>query len=556
MVTEEAFKDEYRLLGNRGLTAKFLLDEVDPLCDPLGPDNKLVLCTSVFAGTGLSTSYRVSFGAKSPLTGGIKESNVGGGLGYYLSQHGIRMMIFEDKPEDDRWHYVRVRADGNVELLPADDLRGLNNYALVEKLQEKHGKECGVATLGIAGERQYNVASIMVADHFTGKPTRAAGRGGLGAVMGSKQIKAIVVEKAAHRAGVVFADKERFETARKKFKNTVLSKDAVKGLSEGGTHGIMDMTAALNIMPVKNFSGEMVDQERFKAVSVDGFKAKIDENGGKTGQPCQPGCLVRCANIYNDSDGNFLTGGLEYETTVMFGPNIDVYDMDFLAKVDRMLDDLGIDTIEMGNAVAMCMEGGKIAWGDQEAVLALLREVEQGTEFGKTLAQGTEHVGKYLGVKRIPTVKKQSIPAYDPRTMKGQGVTYCLSAMGADHTTGNTVEAQGVDHADPAGKVELAAAIQTGTAVADNIGCIFCIPHGLEPDLLPELYAGLLGGDWNMDKVLGLGIQTLLWEKEFNRKAGFTAADNMLPEFLRVEKTVTGHVFNITPEELAKVEMF
>ncbi|HHX74875.1 MAG TPA: aldehyde ferredoxin oxidoreductase, partial [Firmicutes bacterium] len=360
----------------------------------------------------------------------------------------------------------------------------------------------------------------------------------------------------AHKAEVAYADKARFDTARKKFNETVLGKDSVKGLSHGGTHGIIDMTAALNIMPVKNFSGEMADQERFKAVSVDGFMAKISENGGKTGQPCQPGCLVRCANIYHDSNGNYVTGGLEYETTVMMGPNLDIYDMDFLAKVDYVLDDLGIDSIEMGNAIAMCMEGGKIAWGDQDAVLALLEEIARGTEFGKILAQGTERVGKYLGVKRIPTVKKQGLSAYDPRTMKGQGVTYCLSAMGADHTSGNTVEAQGVDHADPAGKVELAVTIQTGTAVADNIGCVFCIPHGLEPDLLPELYAGLLGGEWDMDKVLGLGIQTLLWEKEFNRKAGFTAADNDLPEFLRTEKTATGHVFNIDQEELAKVEMF
>ena len=395
---------------------------------------------------------------------------------------------------------------------------------------------------------------IMVSDGQTGYPTRAAGRGGLGAVLGAKQIKGIVVEAAANRYQVPYADKERFDQANKKFVTAVLNDDETKGLNAAGTHGILEPNAALNILPVRNFSGEFAAKEDIEKVGVDALHRLNAERGGKTGQPCQPGCLVKCANIYNDSDGNFLTGGLEYETIALCGPNCDIYDLDFIAKVDRILDDFGIDTIDIGDALAVCMENGKIAWGDQEGVLALLDEMFKGTEFGNALGNGTAAVCEYLGAKRVPTVKGQAIPAYDPRTMKGQGVTYSVTAM--EQTIPQVIPSSSLIWIiAKEGKVQIVSELQV------ECGCRqyrlhFCVTKALNPELFPEMFAGLFGGEWDMDKVLQIGVQTLLLEKKFNEAAGFTDEDKKLPEFFSTEKTATDQVWNITLEELKEAELF
>jgi len=550
IITCEEFKQDYRTLGNRGLTAKVLNEEVNPLCDPLGPENKLCLCTGIFAGTPLSTAHRISFGAKSPLTGGIKESNVGGNLGSLLAEHGIKGLIFEDLPEDDEWYYLKISRDSSIELLPAGEYAGLNTYAFVDKMYEIYGKNIAVAAIGIAGNRGYRIASVMVTDNATGHPSRAAGRGGMGAVMGSKRIKGIVVEKSASRYEVAYADRDRFNAGLKRFVEVTLNDPAVQGLNTAGTHGITDLTAALNILPVRNFSGDLCEDEKLVKVGVDAFLEKFIQNGGKTGVACQAGCLVKCSNVYLNSKGDYVTGGLEYETTALCGPNCDISNLDYVAEVDRFCDDFGVDVMEVGTALAVCMDAGKIPWGDQGAAQSLLNEMLQGTEFGNLLGQGTARVGKALGAPRIPVVKGQALAAYDPRSMKGQGVTYGLTSMGADHTAGNTVVVPGVVHNDKAGKVELSVNLQLGTAALDNIGCVFCVGNGLGPDMLPEIFAGLLGGEWDMDKVIGIGIETIRLEKTFNQAAGFTAVDDNLPSFFSKDPTAMGNLWDISPDEL------
>lgn len=551
-ITYEEFKEEYRTLGNRGLIAKVLNDEENPLCDSLGSENKLIVCTGIFAGTPLSTAHRVSFGGKSPLTGGIKESNVGGNLGTFIAQHGIKMFVFEDLPQDDRWYYLKIGRDSAVELLPVGQYVGLNTYAFVEKMHEIYGKNIAVAAIGTAGERGYRIASVMVTDNATGHPSRAAGRGGMGSVMGSKKIKAIVVEKAAARCEVIYVDKDRFNAGMKKFVETILHDPAAKGLNTAGTHGITDMNAALNILPVRNFSGDLFEDDKLENVSVDAFLEKFAKNGGRTGIACQPGCLVKCSNVYVNSKGDYVTGGLEYETTALCGPNCDIDDLEYLAEVDRFCDDLGVDSIEVGNTLAVCMEAGTIPWGDRVAAKGLLNEMFKGTELGNLLGQGTASVGKALGVLRVPVVKGQALAAYDPRSLKGQGVTYCLTPMGADHTAGNTIVVPGISHKDKEGKVELSVDLQLGTAAVDNLGCVFCASYGLGPDMLPEMFAGLLGGEWNMEKVIGIGIETIRLEKTFNQAAGFTSSDDNLPDFFAHERTASGSVWDIHPDELAK----
>ncbi|MDH5696658.1 MAG: aldehyde ferredoxin oxidoreductase, partial [Dehalococcoidia bacterium] len=404
--TSEEFKKEYQFFGNRGLVAKVMIDEVNPICEPLGRENKLIVCTGIFAGTTLPAAHRLSVGGKSPLTGTIKEANVGGNAGYLLAQHGIKMVIIEDIPTGKEWRLLVIDKSGKAELVSADGYAGLNNYALVEKLKSKYGGNIGVLSIGMAGERGYRNSTVQVTDASTGHPNRAAARGGLGALMGSKKIKAIVIEEPAKKQSFVYADKEKFDEARKKL---VKSTNPNQGFTTVGTIGNVDMTGAMALLPVRNYSGDFFSSERLQKINGQAFMAKLKQNGGKNQLPCQPGCIVRCGNIYNDSQGEYLTGALEYETVAMCGSNCDIDDLDSIAVIDRMCDDLGIDTIETGASIAVCMEAGKIPWGNGEAAIALVQEMIDGTEFGKLLGQGTAAVGKKLGVKRTPTVKGQSL---------------------------------------------------------------------------------------------------------------------------------------------------
>lgn len=557
-ITLEALKDEYAMFGQRGLIAKVMSSEVNPGCDPLGKDNKLIVCTGLLAGTSAPSVHKLSIGGKSPLTGGIKESNVGGNAAALLAQHDIRAIIFEEVPEDNEWYILKVNKNSQVTLLPAKEYAGMNNYRLVEKLHEEFGTDIAVVSIGAAGERGYKIASLQVTCASTGHPVRAAARGGLGAVMGSKKIKALVIEKAEVRRVFNYIDKKRFMDARMKavghIKDNMFTGTVFPSM---GTPAFTDMTAAMGILAVRNFSGDFFENEKLNNVNSKAFMANIKDRNGKTGVPCQPGCIVKCSNVYNDAQGKYLTSGLEYETIGLCGPNCDIDDLDFTAKIDALCDDLGVDTIEVGCTIAVCMEAGKIAWGDTKAALSLTNELIEGTEFGKLMGQGTESVGKALGVKNIPVVKGQALACYDPRNVKGVGVAYATSAMGADHTVGNSLSLP-IEHTKKEGQVEISMQLQIATALIDNIMCSFPFAAlGEHLDLLADMMAGVYGGEWNADKLLGIGIETLKLEKAFNKAAGLTAKDDRLPEFFYVEKSsATGAVFDINDEELAAVNSF
>lgn len=551
-ITKISLQKDHRYYGNRGLVARFLTDEVNPCCDPLGGENKLILCTGIFAGTSVPACHRLSVGAKSPLTGGIKESNVGGNAAYHLASHGIKIIILEDKPADDDWYILKINQDTSAELVKANEMAGLNTYALGEKLSRKYGNNIAIIVIGTAGERQYSIASIMVSDQATGYPCRAAGRGGLGAVMGSKHIKAIIIEKKQNRRRFIYFDKEKFETANKKLIKNLQERESVKFLREVGTVGNVGVMGTLGVAPVKNFSGNTF--EKLDQIDADALMKKQKENGGINGLVCQPGCVVKCNNYYCDKEGKYVTGGFEYETAALFGPNCDIADLDFVARMDRFCDEIGVDSMEAASIVAVCMEAGIIQWGDEKAAEKLLEQLATGTPIGNLMGQGTHAIGKYLGVSRIPTVKKQAISAYDPRNIKGLGATYSTSPMGADHTAGYTF-ISGVNHMDKKGQTDLSADAQVKSAVVDNMGCYFnLIPAFDFPDILPNLMEGVYGGEWNMDKIMQIGSETLKMEISFNNAAGLTDKDNRLPEFFYNEKSnVTGEVFDITPDELSGV---
>ncbi|QGU94613.1 aldehyde ferredoxin oxidoreductase [Clostridium bovifaecis] len=552
VVKEENF-DRNILLGNRGLVAKIINEEVNPKCDPLGPENKIVFCTGLFAGTIIPTSGRLSVGGKSPLTGGIKEANAGGNVASSMAAHGIKAIIFEDKPEDNNLYIFRVKANGEFEYVLSNEYREMGTYELVEKLYERYGNNISVCAIGPAGERRCKAATLQVSEQTTGHPARAAARGGLGAVMGSKNVKALVIEKPEKRVQIEYEDKALFDDAARKIIDIIKNHQNTKGLSMMGTSVYTDATAPMGALPVKNFKGEFLPEEKLQKINAKAFITRAKEHGGRTGVACQPGCIVKCSNIINNEKGEMITSGLEYETLALCGPNCDINDLDKIAKMDRICDDFGIDTIEFGNAIAIAMDAGIIEWGNFNEVLRLTEEMYRGEGLGNIIAHGAKAVGNALNHHRVPTVKNQALAAYDPRAIKGLGVTYATSTMGADHTAGHTLGAA-VKHSSKEGQVELSKQYQRVVAVADNTMCLFgWVPISKEGAFGEFIQAlkGIYGGEWDINRLFSIGAETLTLERNFNVKAGLTSNDDRLPEFfLRETAPSIGTTFDITDKEI------
>jgi aldehyde:ferredoxin oxidoreductase len=548
-VAKEPLDIEFEQLGGRSLIAQYMIKNVPPTCDPLGKDNQVIICTSIFAGTKLTTAHRLSVGGKSPLTGGIKESNSGGFAAYQLAGHGIKLITVKNLPEQNGLWLLHIDAQGNASLEDATAYEGLNNYDFVEKMHEKYGDKIATISIGSAGERLYKSASLQISEFNSNHPSRAAARGGLGAVMGSKRLKAVVIENPVERYEVKFADKEKFEELVVKF-NKIVAEGAQKDPFHNiGTISTIEVTANNGALPVDNFSGKLFPE--YKEVGAGKFMSNLATRGGRNKVACQPGCVVRCSNCYNDKDGKYLTSGFEYETIAIMGPNCHISDLDAIAQMDRICDNLGIDTIEAGNAIAMCMEAGKVKWGDTQAALDLLKEMEDGTEFGRILGDGCEAIGKFLGCERIPVVKHQSLPGYDPRNTKGTGITYSTSPMGGDHTAGMTM-GRAFDDCGRSAQAYASTKLQVAMCFSDSIMCLFAFANAANDlNILGDLMAALYGGEPSFSRVQMLGVKTLLTERAYNKMAGMTAKDDRLPEFFYKEKApATGSQFDIIDYEM------
>lgn len=561
MKSKEIVKEDFDksiLFGNRGLIAKVLLEEVDPKCDALGSENKLVLATGLLSGTGFTTAGRLSIGGKSPLTGTIKESNVGGNAGAQITKHGIKMIIIDEQPQDDSWYILRIDENSEITLEDGEEYIGKNTYEATEKLKEKYGGKSAVCVIGKAGERRLTSSSIQVTDNSTGHPGRAAGRGGLGAVMGSKGIKAIVIEKPKNRLKYEYVDKAKFDEGKKNLTRLIKENPITgMGLSLLGTLAYIDMTADSNVLPVNNFSGKNITQEQRNRICSNAFADRVKMNGGRAGVACQPGCIVRCSNVVNDEKGEMITTGLEYETAALFGPNCGIYDYDFLARADKICDDFGVDTIDVGDAVAVAMDSGELEWGDKAAVLDLLKEMTEGSsELGIALGNGTSATGKLLNHERIPVCKNQGMAAYDPRNLQGIGVEYATFPQGADHTGGHAFSIEGIDHTNPDGQVAAIKDVQIATAVCDNTMCLFAFaalgnPEGLSS--LSQAIEGAIGIECDVNRLMKIGFDTISMERSFNEKAGFTEKDDVLPDFFSKIPNESGNVFGVKTEELEEM---
>ncbi len=533
--------------GGRGLTSNIVAEEVDPTCHPLGPNNKLVIAPGWVSGTPAApSSGRTSFGGKSPLTGGIKESNSGGTSSQKIAKLGLAAIILEGMPKDSKWYVLVITKDG-VKFEEANDLLGKGMYEVDEILWKKYPNKPAIIGIGMVGEKKLSNAGISVNDPEN-KPGRYAGRGGLGAVMGARGVKAIVVDDTGG-PGVEIANMDLFKTGRKKLTDAITSHDLTKpggGLNSYGTNVLMNIINEAGGLPTRNFSAGYF--EGASKISGEMIAETVEKRGGgMTGHGCHTGCIIKCSNIYPDEDGNDLVSPVEYETAMSLGSNCGIDDLDYIAKMTYQCDDLGLDTIEAGNTIAVYMDSGALEFGDKEGALSLFDEIRQMTPLGRILGQGVKATAEAFGVFRVPTIKGQSMPAYEPRAIKGIGVTYATTPMGADHTAGYTIapEIAGVggkvDPLSDEGKSELSLTFQAATAFIDSTGyCLFIafpildIPEGWAG--MAESVAGVTGQSITGDDVISIGKEILKVERDFNTRAGFTAADDRPPEFMRYEK--------------------
>jgi aldehyde:ferredoxin oxidoreductase len=552
---EDVSKD-YMGLGGRGLTSIMINKEVPPTCDPMGPENKLIFAPGLLSGSPLSNTSRVSIGAKSPLTGTIKESNAGGTVAAALGHLGITAVIIEGLAPEGDLSILKIDKAGNASFISSQDYKGMRTYKFVEKMLEIYGKNTSVLCIGPAGEYRMTAASIQSSD-VDGRPCRAAGRGGLGAVMGSKGLKAVVVDRGGKSADAI-ADPKAFKEGAKIFAK------AVKEHPEPGhlmpTLGTAALVAPLNSMgafPCYNARKGVMDG--WEQISGEAMAELIKERGGKTTHMGCAQCIIHCSNEFVDKNGKYVTGALEYETIWAMGGMTGIADLDVIARLDFLCDDIGVDTMSTGVAVAVAMDAGHKKFGDGNAAIEMVEEIGKGTEFGRILGNGPAAIGRHFNHSRVPVVKGQGIAGYDPRAMLGNGVTFATSPMGADHTAGNVIGLclQGkLDPLQAEGVVEISRDLQIAIAAFDCTGhCFMATVAAFDPEpgeAFRKVLSAKLGTQLGPEDFPGaMGVRVLKAEREFNTKAGFTNQDDRLPKFF-YEEPLPPHntVFVISNEEI------
>ncbi len=555
--------EKYKGKGGRWISSMMVNDEVPADCHPLGPNNKLVFAPGILSGTRAPNSGRISVGGKSPLTGGIKEANAGTPFSQSLARMGIAALVVEGLPEDDKSWMVKLGVDEG-EVVPADDLAGVGAYESGSKIWEKFGEKTPFVVNGPAGEAKMTMAGLAFNDP-EGRAARYAGRGGLGAVMGSKGLKAIVLDHSGAR-GVEPADAELLKTGQKKLADAILEHDVTKkggALNSFGTAVLINILNEAGGLPTNNFRYGIFEGAQNISGEALAEAAQVRGGAGMMGHRCHPGCIISCSTVYPHEDGSEHVSSVEYESIWSLGANCGIDNLDHVAELVWQCNDLGLDTIEAGVTIGVAMEAGLLEFGDGQGAIKLMDEIRNRTPLGHILGQGAHFTGNAYGVTRIPTVKRQGMPAYEPRAVKGIGVTYATSTMGADHTAGYTVAPEIMSvggTADPLSKkdkIGLSKAFQDTTAFLDAAGyCIFIafpildIESGFEGVI--ETVNGMLGTDYKAEDVTRIGDEILRLERNFNIKAGIGREEDKMPEFMKYEKLPPhDQTWDISDEELS-----
>ncbi len=547
-------------LGQRGLATKYYVEEVDPKVDPLAPANKLIMATGPLTGTMASTGGRYSVITKGALTGAIACSNSGGYFGAEMKFAGWDMVIFEGK--SPKPVYLSIE-DDKVELRDAAHLWGQTVWKTEEIIKKTHqDPQVRVCSIGRAGENGVLYACVVNDLH------RAAGRSGVGTVMGSKNLKAVAI-RGTKGAGAI-RDGKAFMKATAAAKK-VLVDNAVtgQGLPTYGTQVLMNVINEMGALPTRNHRD--VQFEDARKISAEAMHEKRPTDGKAnlvTNAACF-GCTIACGRISKMDETHFsvvnkpeywgATGGLEYEAAWALGAANGVGDLEALTFANMICNEDGYDPISFGATVGAAMElyelgilkkeqiGMDAPFGSAEALVKLAQMTATGEGFGKELGLGSARLcAKYGKPELSMSVKKQEFPAYDSRGIQGMGLAYATSNRGACHLRGYTVasEVLGIPvKTDPLvteGKADLVKAFQDATSVFDSAGvCVFTTFAWTMADLQPQLDAACEGG-WSMEKLNAVGERIWNMERLFNNAAGFTAKDDDLPPRLKTEAAKTG----------------
>jgi aldehyde:ferredoxin oxidoreductase len=531
-IRTEQLHGEAIIRTGRHYIAKTLLENGKASVDPLSPENPLIFSAGPFAGTNFSNANRISVGCKSPLTGGVKEANSGGTFGYALGQLETTGLTLYGASAN--WVVIRINKEGAISFESAAPYMGKSNNEAAALLFDKYGKKVSFALCGPVGEYLGLSAGVAFAD-TDGRPSRLAARGGVGAVMGSKKVKAIVVD--LHKMPT-FHDRKKLMGSIREYGRRLEKDPGIEAFKVLGTAMMADIMNRIGALPVRNFSSGQLVNPSAGTLKLGGDHIR-ERNVGRGGNPshaCMPGCLIECSNIYVDEKGEEIVSPLEYETLGLMGSNCGLEDPDDVARVNAVANDLGVDTIEVGAMLGVLMEAGQGAFGDLGFMMAALEDMRRGNERGRILAQGAARVGAHYKVARIPAIKGQGISAYDPRVVEVTGISMMLTAQGADHTAGN------VPMFDCKGKttdelVAVSLETQTMTAAVDSLG--LCIFGRTVTNTSAELIVAALndahGTTLEPSFIQALGREALQMEWAFNKAAGFTEKDDELPEFFHDE---------------------
>jgi aldehyde:ferredoxin oxidoreductase len=541
-VTRRELEGDAIVRAGRYLIAKTLLEMNAASVDPLSPANPLIFSAGPFAGTSFSNANRTSVGCKSPLTGGVKEANGGGTFGYGMGQLKIAGFTLLDASPD--WVVIHFKKDGGIDFDDGRAYLGKGNFEANGMLLARYGKKAAVALCGPVGEYEGLIAGIAFTDK-DGRPSRLAARGGVGAVMGAKKVKAIVLDMDRIPP---FEDAKKVNASIKGYAKLLQADGIIQNFyAKLGTMGMADVQNYMGGLPVRNFSaGQLADVaagEKFR-MGADHIGPLNTSRGGEQTHACMPGCVIQCSNVYHDAAGKEVVSPVEYETLGLLGSNCGLTDPDDLAQLNFIANDLGVDTIETGAMLAVLMEAGLGAFGDAKFMAECLAEIGKGTEKGRVWAQGTARVGAHYKVERVPVIKKQAISAYDPRVVEATGITMMATAQGADHTAGNLPRLK-TREMDRESLVSQSLLQQTKVAATDSLGlCVFGQSvTNTNLDFIADSINAAHGTQLTPDFFEALGRDTLRLEKEFNRRAGFTEHDDELPAFFyREALPPTNHV--------------